>query len=147
MQTAPDAARIESLARQAVAAMPALFRDHLAGRPLQVLEAGLDAGIAPQFLRDAVFHRREPLLLGIEDPWELSGLYEGRPLTEQSIWSSGEMPARIRLFRRPLLDEWVETGVTLEDLISHVLIHEVGHHFGFSDEDMHAIEEGLGREE
>ncbi|MBT2186012.1 metallopeptidase family protein [Sphingobium nicotianae] len=130
-QTAPDAERIERLARQAVAAMPALFRDHLGDVAILVEEFADEGALAD---------------LGIEDPWELSGLYEGRPLTEQSIWSSGDMPPRIRLFRRPLLDEWAETGVTLEDLITHVLIHEVGHHFGFSDEDMHAIEDGLGQQ-
>ncbi len=131
MQTAPDAALIESLARQAVAAMPALFRDHLGDVAILVEEFADGEALAD---------------LGIEDPWELSGVYEGRPLTEQSIWSSGEIPPRIRLFRRPLLDEWVDTGVSLEDLITHVLIHEVGHHFGFSDEDMHAIEDEMGRE-
>lgn len=130
MQTAPDAALIESLARRAVAAMPPLFRDHLGNVAILVEEFADEEALAD---------------LGIKDSWELSGLYEGRPLTEQSIWSSGEMPPRIRLFRRPLLDEWVETGVSLEDLITHVLIHEVGHHFGFSDEDMHAIEEEMGK--
>jgi predicted Zn-dependent protease with MMP-like domain len=54
------------------------------------------------------------------------------------------MPPRIRLFRRPLLDEWVESGVPLQNLVTHVLIHEIGHHFGFSDADMEAIDEGEG---
>jgi predicted Zn-dependent protease with MMP-like domain len=54
---------------------------------------------------------------------------------------SGELPAMIHLYRRPLLEEWAETGVSLEELVAHVIVHEVGHHFGFSDADMHAIEE------
>lgn len=130
MTQAPDAALIEDLARRAVAAMPALFRDHLGDIAIQV-EDFADEGV----LAD----------LGIEDPWELTGLYQGRALTEQSVWSSGDLPPIIKLYRRPLLDEWVDTGVPLEALITHVLVHEVGHHFGFSDEEMHAIEEEMGR--
>ena len=86
----------------------------------------------------------EDLLLemGIEDPFELTGVYEGLPLHEKSIGHSGTMPDRIRLFRRPILDEWAERGdETLEHLVTHVLVHEVGHHFGLSDEAMHALED------
>ncbi|MBU0557747.1 MAG: metallopeptidase family protein [Alphaproteobacteria bacterium] len=129
MRHAPDAATLEQLARQAIAAMPALFRQHLDGIAIHIDE------FAEQDVLDE---------LGIEDPWELTGLYQGRALTEQSIWSSGDLPPIIRLYRRPLLDEWVHTGVALDALIAHVIVHEVGHHFGFSDDDMHAIEEGLG---
>lgn len=130
MTTPPDAGTIEQLARRAIAAMPPLFRSHLDGVAIRVEEFADEKVLAD---------------LGIEDPWELSGLYEGRPLTEQSLWSSGELPPTIRLYRRPLLDEWVETGVPLDELIAHVIVHEVGHHFGFSDEDMEAIErEGPG---
>jgi len=110
--------------------MPPIFREHLLDVPIFVEEFAQEAVLAD---------------LGIADPWELSGVYEGRPITEESVWTSGELPSRIRLYRRPLLDEWVETGVSLEDLITHVLVHEVGHHFGFSDEDMHAIEEEMGK--
>lgn len=81
--------------------------------------------------------------LGIEDPWELSGLYHGRPMSEHSSWASGEFPPVITLYRRPILDEWIETGVLLEDLVTHVLVHEVGHHFGLSDAQMAAIEGNL----
>jgi predicted Zn-dependent protease with MMP-like domain len=80
----------------------------------------------------------------MEDPFELTGLYTGRPMGEQSSMASGELPPMIHLYRRPLLDEWVETGVALEALITHVIVHEVGHHFGFSDDDMHAIEDSAG---
>jgi len=129
MLHAPDAAALEALARQAIAAMPPLFRAHLEGVAIRIEEFADEAVLAD---------------LGIEDPWELSGLYEGRSLAEQSLWASGDLPSVIRLYRRPLLDEWVETGVALEELIAHVIVHEAGHHFGFSDADMHAIEDGAG---
>jgi predicted Zn-dependent protease with MMP-like domain len=123
---APDAAAIERLADDAIAHLPEPFRAHLDGVVLRVDE----------FAEEAVLKE-----LGIDDPFELTGLYTGRPVGEQSSLDSGRMPAIIHLYRRPLLDEWVETGVTLESLITHVIIHEVGHHFGLSDGDMHAIEE------
>ena len=122
---APDAAEIERLADEAIARLPERFRRHLAGAVLRIEE----------FPDDAVLDE-----LGIEDPFDLTGLYTGRPIGERSSMHSGELPAMIHLYRRPLLDEWAETGVALEDLVTHVIVHEVGHHFGFSDEDMHAIE-------
>ena len=122
---APDAAAIERLAEQAIAALPELFRRHLDGVVLRVDDFAEEEVLAG---------------FGIEDPFELSGLYTGRPVGEQSSMLSGELPAMIHLYRRPLLDEWAETGVSLEELVTHVIVHEVGHHFGFSDEDMHAIE-------
>ena len=126
---APDAATIERLAEAAIARLPETFRRHLANVVLRVEE-----------------HADEEVLdaLGIEDPFELTGLYSGRSLDKQDSWTSGELPPMIHLYRRPLLDEWAETGVSLEALITHVIIHEIGHHFGFSDADMHAIEEQAG---
>jgi predicted Zn-dependent protease with MMP-like domain len=126
---APDAAEIERLAEAAIARMPAQFRRHLEGVVLRV----------DDFAEDEVLDQ-----LGIEDPFDLSGLYSGRPIGKQSSMLSGELPAMIHLYRRPLLDEWAETGVSLEELVTHVIVHEVGHHFGFSDEDMHAIEGQAG---
>ena len=82
--------------------------------------------------------------MGIEDPFDLSGLYEGVPLTERSVEQSGTLPERVLLFRRPILDEWADGEDTLEHLVAHVLIHEVGHHFGLSDDDIHALEESAG---
>lgn len=73
--------------------------------------------------------------------WELTGLYEGVALTERSVWESHRMPARIWLFREPLIAEWRDTGVRMDDLVRHVVIHEAGHHFGFSDDDMHWLED------
>ena len=126
---APDAAAIERLAEAAIARLPAAFRKHLAGVVLRIEEYADDEVLAA---------------LGIEDPFELTGLYSGRSLREQSGWASGELPPMIHLYRRPLLDEWAETGVGLEALITHVIVHEIGHHFGFSDADMHRIEEQAG---
>jgi predicted Zn-dependent protease with MMP-like domain len=123
---APDAAAIEALAEAAIARLPDQFRRHLTKVVLRIEE----------FADDAVLDQ-----LGIEDPFELSGLYSGRPVSEETSWASGELPAMVHLYRRPLLDEWVETGVALEALITHVIVHEIGHHFGFSDADMHALEE------
>ncbi len=83
--------------------------------------------------------------LGIEDAFDLTGVYEGLPLHAKSIDHTGTLPDRIRLFRRPILDEWAARGdETLEHLVAHVLVHEVGHHFGLSDEAMHALEEATG---
>ncbi len=80
--------------------------------------------------------------LGLENPFELTGVYEGLPLTERSIEHTGTMPDRVRLFRRPILDEWAERGdETIEHLVAHVVVHEIGHHFGLSDDDMHALED------
>ena len=124
---APDAAAIERLADAAIARLPEPFRALLEGVVLRVEEFA-DEGVLAE--------------MGIEDPFELSGLYTGRPIGEQSAFDSGQLPAMIHLYRRPLLDEWAETGVSLEDLVTHVIVHEVGHHFGFSDADMDAIERG-----
>jgi predicted Zn-dependent protease with MMP-like domain len=81
--------------------------------------------------------------MGIDDPFVLSGLYEGVPLTERSVEQSGTLPERIFLYRRPILDEWADGDNTLEHLVAHVLIHEVGHHFGLSDDDIHALEDSV----
>lgn len=123
---APDPAEIEALARAAIAALPAAFRAHLDGVVLRIEE----------FAEDDVL-----VELGIEDPFELTGLYTGRPIGGKSSTETGALPDTIHLYRRPLLDEWIETGVTLEALITHVVVHEAGHHFGLSDADMHALED------
>jgi predicted Zn-dependent protease with MMP-like domain len=123
---APSAAEIERLADAAIARLPEQFRRYLEGVVLRI----------DDFAEENVLAE-----LGIEDPFDLTGLYSGRPIGEQSSLLSGELPAMIHLYRRPLLDEWVETGVSLEALVAHVIVHEAGHHFGFSDEDMHAIED------
>ena len=131
MPADPDTALFERLARKALAALPDAFRQHLGGVILRIEE----------------FADRETLdAMGIDDPWDLTGLYHGRPLDEESIWDSGQLPPMIFLYRQPLLAEWEETGVGLEELIAHVVVHEVGHHFGLSDEEMHALEDGVGED-
>ena len=124
---APTAEEIEALAREALARLPREFLAHLGEIVLRVED----------------FADRETLdALEIESEYDLSGIYEGIPLSDKSIDHSGTMPDRIRLFRMPILLEWAERGdETLEHLVTHVLLHEVGHHFGLSDEAMHALEE------
>jgi len=126
---APDAEAIEALARAAMARLPDAFRQYLGDVVLRVEE----------FADDETLDE-----MGIENPFELSGLYRGRPVGTKSIDDSGALPDMIFLYRRALLDEWVESGETLEALVSHVLVHEVGHHFGLSDDDMHALEAAAG---
>lgn len=123
---APTKAEMQRLAEQVMRALPAHFR------------AELDRAV----MRVEEFATREQLVsVDLTDKWTLSGLYEGRPISEASIWESGELPPRIWLFRQPLLAEMHQTGVGLEELVRHVVIHEAGHHFGFSDEDMHRLED------
>jgi predicted Zn-dependent protease with MMP-like domain len=127
---APGAADIEALARDAMERLPEAFRAYLSGVLL----------IVEEFAEQAILDE-----MGIEDPFDLTGLYSGRPVGQ--LAATGDMPSSIHLYRRPLLDEWVETDVSLEALITHVLIHEVGHHFGLSDDDMHALEDQVGEVE
>jgi predicted Zn-dependent protease with MMP-like domain len=80
--------------------------------------------------------------LGIADPFELTGLYQGVDLGHRSVLDVSPQPSMVFLYRRPILDEWCERGdVSLGDLIAHVLVHEIGHHFGLSDDDIHRIED------
>lgn len=123
----PDASAITQLAHAAVKRLPAMFREHLGDVIIRVEE------FADAEMLEAV---------GLESPWELSGLYQGHPVSKQSIWASGDLPPMVFLFRQPLLLECRETGVALEDLVHHVVVHEVGHHFGLSDAEMEAIEKG-----
>ena len=116
------------MARRTLSALPEPFASHLEGVVLLVED----------FADDHTLEAME-----IDDPFDLTGIYEGIPIGEKSIEQSGAMPDRIRLFRRPILDEWSDGEDSLEHLVAHVLIHEVGHHFGLSDEAMHALEEGV----
>ena len=121
----PTLNEIEAIARVALAGLPEPFAAHLGGIVLKVED------IADEELLAA---------MDIEHPLDLTGVYEGIPLSERSVEHSGTLPDRIRLFRRAILDEWIEDGEALEHLVRHILIHEVGHHFGLSDDDMHALE-------
>jgi predicted Zn-dependent protease with MMP-like domain len=79
--------------------------------------------------------------MGIEDAFELTGLYQGAPLNERSVLDPAPAGSQVFLYRRPILDEWAERGdVTLGELIAHVLVHEIGHHFGLTDDDIHHAE-------
>ncbi len=121
---APTAGQIETLALEALGRLPAPFHEHLANIVLFVEEFA-DA----QTLKD----------LEIDDPFGLTGLYRGRLVGDPV--QTGDPPPSVHLFRRPLLDEWVETGIPLDLLITHVVVHEIGHHFGLSDLDMHVLED------
>ncbi len=125
----PTADRIEAIARATIARLPAEFVRHLGDVVLKVEE----------FADDATLDE-----MGIENPFELTGLYTGLPIGSKSVDHSGTMPDMIHLYRRAILDEWVETDVSLEALVAHVVIHEIGHHFGLSDADMDALEAMAG---
>ena len=80
--------------------------------------------------------------MALESPFDLLGLYRGVALPHQWVFDVRSGPDMIFLYRRPILDYWCETGEDLNEVVRHVLIHEIGHHFGFSDEDMERIERG-----
>jgi predicted Zn-dependent protease with MMP-like domain len=83
----------------------------------------------------------------LESPFDLLGLYRGIPLDQQSVGMVRQDVDMIFLYRRPILDYWCETGEDLTDILRHVLIHEIGHHFGFSDDDMERLEDEAAAEE
>lgn len=123
---APDAALVEDLAMQAIAALPEPFAHAARAVVLRVEE------FADEEILDA---------LGIEDAYDLTGLYDGVPLTEKSLSDQMQQPDAIWLFRRPILDEWIARGnVSLAEMVSHVLVHELAHHFGWSDDEIARID-------
>jgi predicted Zn-dependent protease with MMP-like domain len=124
--TAPSAADIEAIARASLERLPEPFASHLRHVVFMVEEFADEATLAD---------------MGMDDPFELTGLYHGLPVGEKSVEQSGTLPDRILLYRRAILDEWAAEGETLEHLVHHILVHEVGHHFGLSDEAMHALED------
>ncbi|MEM7644712.1 MAG: metallopeptidase family protein [Pseudomonadota bacterium] len=122
---APDLEAIAALAEAARAALPDAFRAAAADVRL----------VVEDWPSDAILDEME-----IEDAYDLTGLYEGAALTERSV-EHPEPPSTITLFRRPILDEWAARGnVTLEELVTHVTIHEFAHHFGWSDDDVATID-------
>jgi predicted Zn-dependent protease with MMP-like domain len=122
----PTDADIDAIARRTLERLPSPFRESLSDIVLLV-EPVTDAETARG--------------LGLSHPMQLSGLYQGVPLHQQSVTQSGTLPERITLYSRPILAEWQATRFSLEQIVSHIVIHEVGHHFGFSDDDMHALED------
>ena len=121
----PSAADIDAIARATLGRLPSPFVESLGDIVLRIEDVA-----------DADTARR----LGLDHPMQLSGLYEGISLNHQSVQQSGTLPERITLYVRPILAEWRSSSFSLEQLVSHIIIHEVGHHFGFSDDDMHALE-------
>jgi predicted Zn-dependent protease with MMP-like domain len=128
-QTAPSLAEIEAFALDAIERLPELFRRHLASVVLRV-EDFPDAGVIE--------------MMELDSEWDLLGLYHGRHVGMKGDEPSGAMPDMIFLYRRPILEEWVHGDDSLEAVVTHVLVHEVGHHFGLSDEAMEAIEAAAG---
>lgn len=125
-RSAPGIEVIEALAQAAVAALPPQFAAAASAVAIRVEDFPPD-----EFMEE----------LDLNDPFELSGLYEGIPMTEKSVMDQPMRPDTVWLFRRPILDEWCERGeVSLGDLVAHVTVHEFAHHFGWSDEDIAAID-------
>ena len=121
----PTMAELEDLAERALATIPEALKRHL-GRILIRVEEFPDVETEAD--------------MGLESPFDILGLYRGVALPRQSVLDPRAEPEFIFLYRRPILDYWCETGDDLYAVVRHVLIHEIGHHFGFSDEDMERIE-------
>src|SRR5262249_17560014 len=116
---------IADLAEHALAAIPAPLAGHVKG-----------VGIAVEDMADDETLEEG----GLESAWELTGLYRGTPMTRRSVSDPMREPDLIFLYREPILLEWIESGEDLYQLVRSVLVHEIAHHFGFSDQDIEAIE-------
>jgi predicted Zn-dependent protease with MMP-like domain len=113
----------------------------IAGHALANLPPAIKAAVGEVQIRVEEFADDETLdALGIEDAFELTGVYEGVDLTRRSVFDVAPAPSSIRLFRRPILDEWCEGEVGFQSLVEHVLVHEIAHHFGFSDAGIDHVE-------
>ena len=125
----PSADDIERLGRVVLAELPEPFRGHVGGVVIRVQDFADEPTLAD---------------LGIESPFDLLGLYHGIPVGHDAAFAPRQDVDMIFLYRRALLDYWCETGLPLADIVRNTLIHEIGHHFGYSDDDMDAIEFGDG---
>ncbi len=123
----PTLAELEALARETLATIPPRLARHVR-----------DVVIRVEDFPDEATEKE----MGLEDSFELLGLYRGTPLGAKSLTYPQPAIDMIYLYRRPILDFWCETGEPLDAVVRHVLIHEIGHHFGFSDEDMERLERG-----
>ena len=130
-QLSPSQQEFELLALETYAHLPAQFRNLTGEIIIQIADFPTD-----EIMDD----------LALETPFDLLGLFEGKGIAERWNPATGEGPNRITLYRRAILDYWAENEETLGDIIAHVLIHEIGHHFGLSDEDMELIEAGIDEE-
>ena len=128
----PSLADIDEMARAALASLPEPLKGMTMGVVLQVMD----------FPDDEVCEEME-----LESPFDILGLYQGVSLAEKRVESSGALPDLVFLYRRPILDYWCETGEDLHHVVRHVLIHEIGHHFGFSDDVMETLEAEADAEE
>ncbi len=125
--TAPSLADFERIAEAAFAGLPQAFRTPCASLLIRVSDFADEATLTE---------------MGIENSFELTGLYDGVALTEQSVMDVRTQPETVWLFRRPILNEWAErSGVALDRLVAHVLVHEIAHHFGYSDEAIAEIDD------
>jgi acetylglutamate kinase len=127
--TPPSEEDIRLLAETALAAMPERLSRHVKGVAILVEELADDETLAD---------------LGIDNPWELTGLYRGIPMTERGVSDPVPFPDTIFLYREAILIEWIEAGEDLGRLVASVLVHEIAHHFGFSDAEIERIEQELG---
>jgi predicted Zn-dependent protease with MMP-like domain len=123
--TPPSLAELEQIAEEELARIPPELRRHL--------------GVVVLRIDDFCDEETEDEM-DLDSPFDLLGLYRGVALPRQSVLDLRTAPDMIFLYRRPILDYWCETGHDLRAVVRHVLIHEIGHHFGFSDEDMERIE-------
>ncbi|HEY5209129.1 MAG TPA: metallopeptidase family protein [Stellaceae bacterium] len=123
--TPPSLDQIDALARQAIETIPAALAAHVTGVVIRVED----------FVDTATMRA-----MGLRSPLDLLGLYHGTPIPGKSVSYAQSHIDMIFLYRRPILEHWLRTGEALDAIVRHVLIHEIGHHFGFSDDDMARIE-------
>jgi predicted Zn-dependent protease with MMP-like domain len=126
---APSLDEFEKLAKETWDRLPEVFRNSASDVMIRIEE------FATEEVLDS---------LGIESEFDLMGLYQGVSLERRSVMDATSQPDVVVLYRRAILDFWADGEETLGALVAHVLIHEIGHHFGFSDEDMEAIEAKAG---
>jgi acetylglutamate kinase len=123
--TPPGTEDLVEMAEKALSAIPEPLRRMVRGVAIVVEEAPDDETLAE---------------MGLDNPFELTGLYRGVPLTKKSVLDVPREPDTIFLYREPILLEWIETGEDLFRLVRNVVIHEIGHHFGLSDDDIERLE-------
>lgn len=124
----PSLADIDALARQSLAEIPDRLRQHAANVLIKIED----------FPKEEI-----EKALDLESPFDLLGLYQGVALPHKSVFDSAPPLDTVFLYRRPILDYWCETEESLESIVRHVLIHEIGHHFGFSDDEMALLEKAI----